>query len=77
MIGKISINNMKRFPSNNAPTISHNVNLSFDIGTSHIYATDTDATLFEDVNDGVDTHTQNDTHEPVDKDVKDRLEASQ
>ena len=51
---------MNRVPSKNVATITHNVNLSFDIRTSHIYPTDTNKTVFEDVNDGVEVRTQND-----------------
>ena len=70
MIVKTSINNTNRVPSENAPTITHNVNLSFDIGTSHIFPTDTNETLLEDANDGVDFRAQNDTNETVNDDKR-------
>ena len=65
MIGKMRINNTNRVPLKNAPTITHNVNLSFEIGTSHVYPTDTNETVLEDVEDGVDARAQNDTKDIV------------
>ena len=50
----MSINNTDRISLNNAPAITHNVNLSLDNGTSHIHATATNETLLEDAKDGVD-----------------------
>ena len=70
----MSINNTNRVPSKNATNITHNVNLSFDIGTSHIHSTDTNEAVLKDVEYGVDTRAQNDRNETVDKDVKDILE---
>ena len=52
-----------------------NVNLSFEIGTSHIYPTDTNETLLEDAKDGVEACTQNDTNKNLFEDVKDGVEA--
>ena len=75
MICKININNTNRVPSKNATTVTHNVNLSFNIGTSHIYPTDKNEILLEDVKDGVKARTQNDTHETVNEDVQDGVEA--
>ena len=51
------------------------MNLSFKIGTSHIYLTDTNGTALEDVKDGVDARAQNDMNETLDKDVKDGVES--
>ena len=39
--------------------ITHNVNLSFDIGTGHIHPTDTNKPVFEDVKGGVEVRAQN------------------
>ena len=71
----MSINNTNRVPSKNTTNITHNVNLLFEIGTSHIYPTDTDKAVLKDMKDGVDTRAQNDTNETVDEDVKDGLDA--
>ena len=62
MIGKISIENTNRVPSKNATDITHNVNLSLEIATSHIYSTDIHKAILEDVKDGVNTHAHNNTN---------------
>ena len=74
IIGEMSINNT-RIPSKYATTLIRNVNLSFEIGTRQMYATDTNETLLEDANDGVDSRVQKDTHETVNECVKDGVEA--
>ena len=51
------------------------MNLSFEIGTSHIYPTDTNETALEDAKDGVDPYAQNDTNETVTEDMIDRVAA--
>ena len=51
------------------------MDLSFEIGSSHIYSTDTNENLLEDANDGVDFRAQNDTNETVNEDKKDGVEA--
>ena len=75
MIGKIISNDTNRVPSKNATTRTHNVNLSFEIGTSHIYPTDTNKILLEDVNDGIEARVQNDTNKTVIEGTKDGVEA--
>ena len=62
MIGEMSSNNTNRFPSKNATTIIHNVNLSFEIRTSQIYQSNTNETLLEYVKDGTKVRAQNDTN---------------
>ena len=53
------------------------MNISFEIGTRLIYPTDTNETLLEDVNDGVEARAQNHTHETGFKDVKDGIARAQ
>ena len=76
MIGKMSVNNMNRISSKNVTTITHNINILFEIGTSHMYLIDTNETLLEDVRAGVETHAQNNTNKTVNKDLKDGVEVS-
>ena len=66
---------MNKVPTNNAKNIMYNSNFSLEIGTYHIYPTDTNEALLKDVKDGVDTCAQNDTNKTVLEDVKDRVEA--
>ena len=61
MIEKMSIDNIKRVPSKKTKNITHNLNLSFEIGTSHMYPTDTNESVLKGVKYGVDTRAQNDT----------------
>ena len=75
MIGKMSINNTKRVSLKNATTITHNSNILFEIGTSHIYPTDNNECSLEDMKDGVDDRTYNGTNETVNEDVKDGVES--
>ena len=66
------IDNTNRVPLKNATTnITHSVNLSFEIGTSHIYSTDANEAVTEDMKDGLEARVYNDTNE----DVKDGVEA--
>ena len=51
----MSINNTNRAPSKHATNISINLNLSFEIETSHVYSSDKNKAVFEDVKDGIDT----------------------
>ena len=51
------------------------MNLSFEIGTSHIYPTDNNEAVLEDVKYGLDARAQNDTNDTLPKDVKDGFEA--
>ncbi len=69
------MNNTNKVPSNNSTNITHNVNLPFDIGTSHIYPNDNNEAVLKDVKDGKNARAQNDTNETVRKDVKDGAEA--
>ena len=71
MTDKMSMNNTNKVPSNNATNITHNVNLSFDIGARHIYLTDNDEALLKDVKDGKNASAQNDMNETVHEGVKD------
>ena len=75
MIGKMIINNTNRVILKNTLKITHKLNLSLEIGTRHIYTTDTHVTLLEDTHDGVDSRAQNGTNDTVNEDAKDRVEA--
>ena len=48
------------------------MNLSFEIGTSHIYPNDNNGTVLNDVKDGNNSSAHNDTNETAHEDVKDR-----
>ena len=65
------MNNLSKVPSNTATNITHNVNLSFDIGTSHIHPSENNGTTIEDVIDDNNSSAQNDTNEPDHEDITD------
>ena len=54
----MSFNHTNGVPLKNAVMITYNVNLSFEMGTSHIYPTDTNETVFKDVKDVVEARTR-------------------
>ena len=72
MTVELRMNNSSKVPSNTATNITHNVNLSFEIGTSHIHPRDNNGTVIEDVNDDNNSSAQNDTNEPDHKDITDK-----
>lgn len=57
------MNNRSKVPSNPATNITHNVNLSFEIGTTHMNPTENNRTTIEDVNDPKNSSEHNDTYE--------------
>ena len=71
MTVKLRMNNSSKVLSNTATNITHNVNLSFEIGTSHIYPRDNNGSVIKDVNDDNNSSAQNDTNEPDHKDNTD------
>ena len=75
MIDEMSMNNTNKVPYNNETNTTHNVNLSFEIGTSHIYPNDKNEAVLADVKDGKNARTQNDINDTVHEDVKDGAEA--
>ena len=69
----MTIHDSNKVPSNNAANITHNVNLSFEIGTSHIYPNHKNGTAINDVKDGNNSSAPNDTNENDHEDVKEAL----
>ena len=68
----MTTNNSNKVPSNNATNITHNVNLSFEIGTSHIYPNNNNEDVLDDAKDGQNSSAQNDTNETKHEDVHNR-----
>ena len=48
MTVELQMNQSRKFPTNTATNITHNVNLSFEIGTTHVNPTENDGTTIED-----------------------------
>ena len=71
MTVELQMNNLSKVPSNTATNITHNVNLSFEIGTSHIHPTENNGTAIKDVNNDNNLSAQNDTNEPDHEDITD------
>ena len=63
MTVELQMNQSSKFPSNTATNITHNVNLSFEIGTTHVNPTENNGTTIEDVNDPNNSSQHNDTNE--------------
>ena len=71
MTVKLQMNNSSKVPTNAATNITHNVNLSFEIGTSHVNPTENNGTTIEDVNDENNSSAENDMNEPDHEDSTD------
>ena len=69
MTVELQMNQSSKFPSNTATNITHNVNLSFEIGTTHVNPTENNGTTIEDVNDANNSSQHNDTNESDHEDV--------
>ena len=71
MTVELQMNNSSKVPSNTATNITHNVNLSFEIGTSHIHSTDNNGTTTEEKIDTNNSSRQNDMDESEHEDAND------
>ena len=71
MTVELQMNNSSKVPSNTATNITHNVNLSFEIGTTHVNPTENDGTAIEDVTDANNSSEHNDTNESDREDIND------
>ena len=71
MTVKLQMNNSSKVPTNAATNITHNVNLSFEIGTTHVNPTENNGTTIEDVTDAKNSSRPNDTNESDHEDIND------
>jgi hypothetical protein len=71
MTVEFRMNNLSKVPTNAATNITHNVNLSFEIGTTHVNPTENNGTTIEDVNDENNSSAENDMNEPDHEDFTD------
>ena len=65
------MNTSSTVPTNAATNITHNVNLSFEIGTTHVTPTENNEIAIKDVNDENDSSAHNDTNKPDQEDFTD------
>ena len=65
------MNTSSKFPTNAATNITHNVNLSFEIGTTHVTPTENNEIAIEDVMDANNSSEHNDTNESDREDIND------
>lgn len=71
MTVELQMNNSSKVPTNAATNITHNMNLSFEIGITHVNPTENNGTTIEDVNDDNNSSRHNNTNKSDHEDIND------